>query len=376
MSRCREGKNLWTERKNTKMLMLTNEDVEQVLDMGSCIEILEETYQALAEHRAINIPRADMLVPTSKPEVIHGFKTMSGSIPQFGITALRLNSDVINWPTIDGEPRRVKIPAAGTGKWVGLVLLFQIETGELIAMMPDGVIQRMRVGATNGLGAKFLSREDAATVGMLGSGWQAAAQLMAITKVRNIKKITVFSPTKDNRIRFAREMEKLLETEVSEVDNAAQAVDKADVIMAATNALQPVIKKSYLHPGVHITCVRQSELDAESLASCDIVTINTRMAEPDHYVLGKEEEIPEISTGFRGLEKQAGKSWWQVPELSDVIGGKSRRRENDNEITCFINNLGLGVQFAAVGAKVYELAKNHGIGRELLTDWFTQSVHP
>jgi ornithine cyclodeaminase/alanine dehydrogenase-like protein (mu-crystallin family) len=100
------------------------------------------------------------------------------------------------------------------------------------------------------------------------------------------------------------------------------------------------------------------------------------MAEPDHYVLGKEEEIPEISTGFRGLEKQAGKSWWQVPELSDVIGGKSRRRVNDSEITCFINNLGLGVQFAAVGAKVYELAKNHGIGKELPTDWFMQSVHP
>ena len=358
------------------MLMLTNEDVEQVLDMGSCIEILEETYKALAEKRAINIPRADMLVPTSKPEVIHGFKTMSGSIPQFGITALRLNSDVINWPTVDGEPRRVKIPAAGTGKWVGLVLLFHIETGELIAMMPDGVIQRMRVGATNGLGAKFLSRENAATVGMLGSGWQAATQLMAITKVRNIKKITVFSPTKDNRIRFAREMEKLLETEVTEVDNAAQAVEKADVIMAATNALKPVIKKSYLNPGVHITCVRQSELDAESLANCDIVTINTRMAEPDHYVLGREEDIPEISTGFRGLEKQAGKSWWQVPELSDVVGGKSRRRENASEITCFINNLGLGVQFAAVGAKVFELAKKQGIGRELPSDWFTQSVHP
>ncbi len=344
--------------------------------MGSCIEILEQTYHALAENRAVNIPRADMLVPTSRPEVIHGFKTMSGAIPQFGITALRINSDVINWPTIDGEPRRVKIPAAGTGEWVGLVLLFQIETGELIAMMPDGVIQRMRVGATNGLGAKFLSRENAETVGMLGSGWQAAAQLMAITRVRNIKKIIVFSPTRDNRIRFAGEMEKLLETEVSAADSSAQAAENADVIMAATNALNPVIKKSHLNPGVHITCVRQSELDAESLASCDIVAINTRMAEPDHYVLGKEEDIPEISTGFRGLEKHAGKSWWQVPELSDVIGGKSRRRANDSEITCFINNLGLGVQFAAVGAKVYELAKKQGMGRELPSDWFTQSVHP
>ena len=358
------------------MLLLTNEEVEHVLDMGSCIEILEQTYHALADNRAINIPRADMLVPTSHPEMIHGFKTMSGSVPQFGITALRINSDVINWPKVDGEPRRVKIPAAGTGKWVGLVLLFQIETGEPIAMMPDGVMQRMRVGATNGLGAKFLSRENAETVGMLGSGWQAGTQLMAICKVRKIKKIIVFSPTPNNRIKFAGEMERLLETEVSAAESAADAVENADVIMAATNALYPVIKKPYLNPGVHITCVRQSELDAETLEACDIVTINTRMAEPDHYVLGKEEDIPEISTGFRGLEKKAGKTWWQVPELSDVIGGKSRRRKNDNEITCFINNLGLGVQFAAVGAKVYELAKKQGMGRELPADWFLQSVHP
>lgn len=358
------------------MLLLNNEEVDDLLDMGSCIEILEQTYRALAETRAINIPRADMLVPTSRPDVIHGFKTMSGSIPQFGITALRINSDVINWPKINGEPRRVKIPAAGTGKWVGLVLLFQIETGEPIAMMPDGVVQRMRVGATNALGAKFLSRENARTVAMLGSGWQAGAQLMGVTKVRNINKIIVFSPTRDNRMRFVKEMEELLEIEVSDAESAEQAVENADVIVAATNALYPVIKQSHLTPGVHITCVRQSELEADILAHCDIVTINTRMAEPDHYVLGKEEDIPEIHTGFRGIEKKAGKTWWQLPELADVIGGKSRRRENPSQITCFINNLGLGVQFAAVGFKVYELAKKEGVGRELPPDWFLQSVHP
>jgi ornithine cyclodeaminase/alanine dehydrogenase-like protein (mu-crystallin family) len=254
-------------------------------------------------------------------------------------------------------------------------MLFQIETGEPIAMMPDGVIQRMRVGATNGLGAKFLSRENAQTVAMLGSGWQAGAQLMAITKVRNIRKILVFSPTRDNRVKFAKEMEKSLEVEVCDAASAELAVENADIIMAATNALNPVIKKNYMKPGVHVTCVRQSELEAEVLARCDIVTINTQMAEPDHYVMGKEEDIPEI-TGFRTMEKKAGKSWWQLDELSDVIGGKSRRRQNDREMTCFINNLGLGVQFAAVGAKVYELAKKQGIGRELPSDWFLQSVHP
>ena len=115
------------------MLILSNEEIADLLDMGSCIDVLEQTYRALAEKRAINIPRADMLVPTSRPEVIHGFKTMSGSVPELNITALRINSDVINWPEVNGELRRVKIPAAGAGRWVGLVMLFQIETGEPIA---------------------------------------------------------------------------------------------------------------------------------------------------------------------------------------------------------------------------------------------------
>ena len=358
------------------MLLLTNEEVSSLLDMRSVLDILERTYRALAEKRAVNIPRADMLVPTSRPEIVHGFKTMSGSVPALGVTALRINSDVISWPKIDGDPRRVKIPAAGAGRWVGLVQLFEIETGEPIAMMPDGVLQRIRVGATNGLGAKYLAREDSRTVAMLGTGWQAGAQLMAITQVRNVDRIVVFSPTRENRVRFAAEMTELLNVEVSVAESAAQAVRHADVIMAATNALKPILERCYLKPGVHITCVRQSELDAETLAGCDLTVINTRMAEPDHYVLGREEDIPEISTGFRTIEKKAGKAWWRLPELSEVIGGQCRRRETQDEITCFINNLGLGVQFAAVGALVYERAKKQGIGRDLPAEWFLQTVHP
>ena len=358
------------------MLLLTNEEVGALLDMPSTIEILERTYRALAEKRAINIPRADMLVPTSRPEIIHGFKTMSGSVPELGVTALRINSDVISWPTVDGSPRRVKVPAAGAGRWVGLVHLFAIETGEPLATMPDGVLQRMRVGATNGLGVKYLARGDARTVAMLGTGWQAGAQLMAVTAVRNVDRIVVFSPTRENRVRFAAEMTELLDVEVSVAESAEQAVKHADVIMAATNALKPVIKREHLRPGVHVTCVRQSELEADTLAACDYAVINTQMAEPDHYVLGREEDIPEISTGFRTIEKKAGKAWWRLPELSAVIGGNARRRESAEEITCFINNLGLGVQFAAVGALIYERAKKQGVGRELPTEWFLQTVHP
>ena len=75
----------------------------------------------------------------------------------------------------------------------GLVLLFSTENGEPLAIMPDGVMQRMRVGAANGLGVKYLARKDASTVGILGSGWQAGAQLMAACAVRKIETIRCFS---------------------------------------------------------------------------------------------------------------------------------------------------------------------------------------
>ena len=90
---------------------------------------------------------------------------------------------------------REKVPAAPqAAAYVGLVLLFSVENGEPLAILPDGVMQRMRVGAANGLGIKYLARDDAATVGILGSGWQAGAQLMAACAVRDIASIRCFSP--------------------------------------------------------------------------------------------------------------------------------------------------------------------------------------
>ena len=113
---------------------------------------------------------------------------MDGVIPKLGIGAIRINSDIVTLPKQGNAMRREKVPAAPNGRYVGLVLLFSTENGEPLAIMPDGVMQRMRVGATNGLGIKYLARKNASTVGILGSGWQAGAQLMAACAVRKIKR--------------------------------------------------------------------------------------------------------------------------------------------------------------------------------------------
>ncbi len=166
-------------------LILSNDEIEQLLTMADCIAALEEAYIELAEGRGITRTRSDCIAPTShSDEAIYGLKSMDGVVPSLGISAIRINSDIITNPTIGNTQRRVKVPAAPGDRYVGLVLLFSTDNGEPLAIFPDGVLQHIRVGATNGLGVKYMARKDAKTVGLLGSGWQAETQLTAVCAVR------------------------------------------------------------------------------------------------------------------------------------------------------------------------------------------------
>src|SRR5437764_3160141 len=187
-------------------LILSNDDVEKLLTMRECIAVMEEAYVELAEGRGVSRTRSDCFTPTSRADALYSLKSMDGVIPKLGVGAVRINSDIITWPKRGNNMRREKVPAAPNQRYVGLVLLFSVDTGEPLAIMPDGVMQRMRVGAANALAIKYLAREDARTVGMLGSGWQAGAQAMAVTAVRGIETIRCFSPTKASREAFVREM--------------------------------------------------------------------------------------------------------------------------------------------------------------------------
>src|SRR5262249_40367114 len=184
-------------------LILSNDDVEKLLTMRECIEVMEEAYVELAEGRGVSRTRSDCFTPTARADAIYSLKSMDGVIPKLGVGAVRINSDIVTWPKRGNNMRREKVPAAPNQRYVGLVLLFSVDNGEPLAILPDGVLQRMRVGAANGLGIKYLARDDASTVGLLGSGWQAGAQLMAACAVRDIQAIRCFSPNAEHRAAFA-----------------------------------------------------------------------------------------------------------------------------------------------------------------------------
>jgi ornithine cyclodeaminase/alanine dehydrogenase-like protein (mu-crystallin family) len=287
---------------------------------------------------------------------------------------VRINSDIISWPKVGNSMRRVKVPAAPGDRYVGLVLLFSCETGEPLAILPDGVLQRIRVGATNGLGVKYMARRDATSVGILGSGWQAGTQLTAVCAVRDIKTIRCFSPSKANREAFATEMSATLGIDVVPVEAPEAAVGGADIVMCASNSIDNIFFERYIEPGMHLTSIKRCEIETAAVERADRLVLHSHDEKPLLYT----------TTGFDMPEYSEEKGWGAgssldfdaLPTLPQLVTGEVVGRGSDKEVTCFLNNIGLGYQFAAAGALVYRKAKEAGAGHELPTDWFTEDVHP
>ncbi|HEV7252735.1 MAG TPA: hypothetical protein VGN97_06505 [Mesorhizobium sp.] len=357
------------------MLILSNEDAEDVLTMPDCIQALERAYLDAAAGTAVNGRRSDMITATSREDAAYCLKMVGGVVPSLRVGALRLNSDILTFPLVGGSRRKVKVPAAPGDRWVGLVLLFSTETGEPLAIFPDGVVQRMRVGATSGLAADRLARRDAKVLVVLGSGWQAGAQAMAAAAVRQLGEIRCFSPSEDNRQAFAREMDARLGIPVIPFASAEEAVRGADIVLCATNSLRPVLERDWLSPGMHLGSIRDRELAPDAIRAADRVFIHhpdnmgsshLAVAKGIHYHEGAKEIVSD-----KTLQRFA-----DAPSLADLLAGAAEGRAAESDITCFLNFHGLGTQFAAVGAVFYEKARAHGRGRELPGEWFTETVHP
>jgi ornithine cyclodeaminase/alanine dehydrogenase-like protein (mu-crystallin family) len=367
------------------MLILSNEEIESFLSISTCIDALEKAYRSWDDGRAINRPRTDLVLPSPNESGVYAFKSMEAGLVDPPIVAMRINSDIIRWRQQGGRVLKTKIPAASGDKYVGLVMLFSTENGEPLAIFPDGVVQRMRVASSSAIAARLLARQDASTLALFGSGWQAGSHLPAMCAVRNIKKVNIYSPTRSNREAFAREMEQKVTAEVRPVDRAEDAVRDADIIATTTNSLTRVVDPEWVRPGMHLTCVRVPELGDEIIRKVDRLIIHSHKHAPENYVAGYGDDGIPAHDAIDIIKKGPGQVsgslvehpfWLAAPELKELVAGKVPARVTGEEITCFLNNLGIGLQFAAVGAAVFTEAKARGIGHEIPTDWFLESVHP
>jgi alanine dehydrogenase len=350
-------------------LVLDNDDVRKALDLRECLAACEEAYRELAAGRAVNRPTTQAYLPHSLPSSTYSFKSVEGGVGSFGVMALRITSDILTEVEAHGTVRLNKLPLA-QGKFVGLVQLFSVETGELLAIMPDGLIQQVRVALTSALGVTYLAREGCSTLGLIGTGDQARAHLRALAMVRPISTVRVFSPNAEHRQEFARRMGAECGLDVRPVSSVREAIAGADVVCTATNASRPIVTGADLEPGMHYNAIREFEVDESVFARSDVTAIHTRFGGAHHY-------LPPGPTGdLPGVRREKPRDWDRYPEIADLISGRAPGRTADRQITFFLNNIGTGVQFAAVGYSVWRRSRERGLGREVPTDWFLQDIKP
>lgn len=350
--------------------LLTNDDVAEAVTMPAIVEGLERMYEELGEGTALTRPRTDVHSPAAAEGEYYRFKTMGGIVPSSGVYALRINSDVLRWVERDDGVVQEKLPRAEGGRYVGLVILFDADDGTPVAIMPDGYVQRLRVGATSAIGADHLARSDASTFGLLGAGWQADGQVAAMTEVFDLDRIRVYSPTPESRESFAAEAEADYGVPVEPVD-ASDAVFEADVVHSATNSRSPVYDVEQLRPGTHLGSINDLEIDQRAPAFCDVTVVHSKVGKERDY---RTADVDPDDVPYLDSDHEKAPSGY--PDLGELVTGRAEGRSDDEQITFFYNNIGKGAQFAAVGALAYEGAVERDLGRELDTDLFTQALVP
>ena len=366
-------------------LFINNDMVSEILTMKDTIDVLEKAYADLVAKEAVCRPRVDIQIPTSDPNKAYQWGTMEGGSVG-GYFAIRMKSDIIYETEYNGARTQEKY-CTRPGLYCGLIFVTDVETGTPLAFINDGVLQHMRVGADSGIGVKYMSREDSEVVGMIGSGGMARTHLDAFMCVRNIKKVQVFSPTRENRELYAEEMRARHNIEIVACSDPEEAYRGADIISGCTDSAVPVIIADLLEPGQHVVNVGggggmpaqevQDRIEVyfrfgnapapQGLPELDLADeYLTYAARPDH------------DYGFRQKKKNKRAHGVAMPDkviyFADILEGTNRGRTSSSQITYSERGNLQGNQFHAVAGRTYELAKERGLGNEVPTEWFLQDI--
>jgi len=364
-------------------MIINNQEVEKVLTMADTIAALEKSYLQLAAGEAVCRPRIDIRIPTSDPARNYQWGTMEGGSTA-GYFAIRMKSDIIYETEYNGAVTQEKY-CMRPGLYCGLILLTSIENGELLAFIKDGYLQHMRVGADGGIGVTYLANKDAEVVGILGSGGMARTHMAAFMHVRKIEKLQVFSPTRENRERFGREMAAKYNIEVKVCNRPEDVYKGAHILAALTDSAVEVTDGTLLEKGTHIVTVGGSgKPDPESLKRVDVyLRFGDTPAPVGHPELATDAEHVgyearpqqnKFGDGRQSRRKHGNSLPDRRVTLADLVSGRVKGRTSPDQITYSERGNLQGTQFHAVAGKVYELAKQAGLGREIPTGWFLQDI--
>lgn len=314
-------------------LLLTESDVKSILTMPLAMELVEESFRRLENGAAIVQSRQRLHLPNQS--FLH---YMAAGDAASGYMGMKIY-------TTSCEGARFLIP------------LIRAQSGEWLALIEGDYVGQMRTGAATGIATRLMAREDARTAGIIGTGLQARTQLEAVALARKLDRVHAFGRDPVRREKFANEMTDRLDIPVSAVSSAEEAVRDADIVITSTSSVQPVLSGRWLKPGAHVNAIgsnysHKSELDAEAVLRADIIAIDSL-----------DQAKIEAGDLIQAFGKDIAR-WETVHELSAIVAGKSAGRTSSAQITLF-KSVGIATEDIAVAGKIYEIARERGIGREI-----------
>jgi alanine dehydrogenase len=355
-------------------LAISDGEITHLLSMSEALGVLRQAYREVANDEAVNSPRVDLAGLTqpsdtaSRQGSVYSLKTMSGITTRYA--SVRLLSEYIRFSEDQGgKMRRERAKPGKYSPTRGSILLFDRGSANLVAVLSEGVIRNMRVGAAAALAAESLASGAANVVAIIGSGFMARVHLEALCQVRPIELAKVYSPSADHREKFAAELREALGIKIDAVESYDDAICDAAIVALTTNSIEPVFRRQDVKPGIHVSCVRHGEIGEESYRAFNKVYLNAKDSSGIFYRIAgipadnaaPDFVIQNYAQGYPGDDM----FWKNLPDLIDLVSGRVLGRQSPQEATCFDNSTGFAVQFTAMAGRVYELAVEKGMGTRI-----------
>lgn len=348
------------------MLILRPQEVEGLLSMAEAVGAVEKAFADWGAHPEINLTRRRLHFGDAR------LNTMPAALPSRDTIGLRIQSEILAVSGgVQTYPSRSPL----------VDVLFDSRNAAPLAMIlsstrrgltKEGVPLRtsdLMTAAISAVATKWMSRGDSSELLLLGSGKQARNHLLAMKAIRELKRVSVFSPTKEHREEFAEEMAQALKLDVVAVGDVNSAMERADIVLAATNTNVPVFSGAWLREGTHVTSIvgsnvgmveagviahKRRELDDETLQRAAVIGIASRE-------LAIQDQQGDIYD-----QVQAGQlSWEVIAELREIVVGQKKGRNSPADITVFKNNGGQGVAELAIADLIVARAREKKLGIEV-----------
>ncbi|MBS4032553.1 MAG: ornithine cyclodeaminase family protein [Clostridiales bacterium] len=324
------------------MLLLKKSDVQQAISMKEAISVVGNVFASYSA--------GETKVPIRTQIEIPGESAVSLYMPGFVEDQKALGAKIVS---VFPKNKNRRMPTINS-----IVILADSETGVPIAAMEGSYLTALRTGAASGVATKYLARQDAAKVAIIGTGVQGRTQLEAVCSVRGIRQVSVFNISEDKAREFTKEMQdklRFLNMKFFVASSPAEAVKDADIICTATTSKKPVFPADALKAGAHINAVGAFTPDMQEIGDDVLAKVDKVCVDSVEAVLEEAGDL--IIPIKKGLFKKEA----IYGEIGEIVAGKLTARENDEEITMF-KSVGLSAQDVSVGKYILLRSMEMGLG--------------